>query len=157
MTETYEYIRYLNTTPLDKLTDIDIDFAINYYSNYDGWRFKIEKRRRALIGKFTEMMSQPLNRNDYDFIEKRLLETFDELETKSTRSIWMARRFKTPSYSSGNSPIFDFNDGDGNFIAGENKIAHRANFVTKIKFNINDIYKKQHRRRWDAQEKPRLQ
>ena len=87
MTETYEYIRYLNTTPLDKLTDIDIDFAINCYSNYDGWRFKMEKRRRALIGKFTEMMSQPLNRNDYDFIEKRLLETFDELETKSTRSI----------------------------------------------------------------------
>ena len=87
MTETYEYIRYLNTTPLDKLTDIDIDFAINCYNNYDGWRFKMEKRRRALIGKFTEMMSQPLNRNDYDFIEKRLLETFDELETKSTRSI----------------------------------------------------------------------
>ena len=44
----------------------------------------------------------------------------------------MARRFKAPSYSSGNSPIFDFNHGDGNFIAGENKIAHRANFVTKI-------------------------
>ena len=142
MTETYEYIRYLNTTPLDKLTDIDIDFAINCYSNYDGWRFKMEKRRRALIGKFTEMMSQPLNRNDYDFIEKRLLETFDELETKSTRSIWTYRRFVIPSYFAGNSPIFDFNVRDGNFIAGENKIAHRANFVTKIKFNINDIYKK---------------
>ena len=54
----------------------------------------------------------------------------------------MARRFKTPSNSSGNSPIFDFNHGNGNFIAGGNKIAHRANFVTKIKFNINDIYKK---------------
>ena len=54
----------------------------------------------------------------------------------------MPRRFKTSSNSSGNSPIFDFNHGDGNFIAGENKIAHRANFVTKIKFNINDIYKK---------------
>ena len=54
----------------------------------------------------------------------------------------MARRFKTPSSSSGNSPIFDFNYGDGNFIAGENKIAHRANFVTKIKFDINDVYKK---------------
>ena len=68
----------------------------------------------------------------------------------------MSRRFKTPSYSSGNSPIFDFDDGDGNFIAGENKIAYRANFVTKIKFNINDIYKKQHSRRRDAQEKSRL-
>ena len=45
----------------------------------------------------------------------------------------MARRFKTPSYSSGNSPIFDFNHGYGNFIAGKNKITHRANFVTKIK------------------------
>ena len=44
----------------------------------------------------------------------------------------MGRRFKTPSNSSGNSPIFDFNHGDGNFIAGENKIAYRANFVTKI-------------------------
>ena len=59
----------------------------------------------------------------------------------------MARRFKTPSYSSGNSPIFDFIHGGGNFIAWENKIAHRANFVTKIKFNINDLYKKQHSRR----------
>ena len=68
----------------------------------------------------------------------------------------MARRFNTPSYSSGNSPIFDFNDGDGNFIAGENKIAHRANFVTKIKFNINDIHKKQHRRWRDAKKEPRL-
>ena len=133
MTETYEYIRYLNTTPLDKLTDIDIDFAINYYNNYDGWRFKMEKRRRALIGKFTEMMSQPLNRNDYDFIEKRLLETFDELETKSTRSIWTYRRFVISSYFAGNSPIFDFNVRDGNFIARENKSAHRTNFVTKIK------------------------
>ena len=54
----------------------------------------------------------------------------------------MACRFKTPSNSSGNSPIFDFNNGDGNFITGENKIAHRANFVTKIKFDNNDIYKK---------------
>ena len=45
----------------------------------------------------------------------------------------MARRFKTHSYSSGNSPIFDFNNGDGDFIAGKNKSAHRANFVTKIK------------------------
>ena len=44
----------------------------------------------------------------------------------------MARRFKTPSYSSGNSLIFDFNVIDGNFIAGKNKIAYRANFVTKI-------------------------
>ena len=68
----------------------------------------------------------------------------------------MARRFKTPSHSSGNSPIFDFNNGIGNFIAGENKIAHRANFVTKIKFDINDIYKKQHRRRRDAQKESRL-
>ena len=68
----------------------------------------------------------------------------------------MARRFKTPSYSSGNSPIFDFNDRGGNFIARENKITHRANFVTKIKFDINDIYKKQHRRRRDAQEESRL-
>ena len=68
----------------------------------------------------------------------------------------MARRFKTPSNSSGNSPIFDFNHGDGNFIAGENKIAHRANFVTKIKFNINDLYKKQHRRRRDVKKEPRL-
>ena len=68
----------------------------------------------------------------------------------------MVRRFKTPSYSSGNIPIFDFNHGNGNFIAGENKIAHRANFVTKIKFNINDLYKKQHRRWRDAKKEPRL-
>ena len=54
----------------------------------------------------------------------------------------MARCFETASNSSGNSPIFDFYHRGGNFIAGENKIAHRANFVTKIKFNINDIYKK---------------
>ena len=87
MMETYDYIRYLNTTPLDKLTDNDIDFAINFSIGYDGWRFKKEKRRRALIGKFTKMMNQPLTGDDYDFIEKRLLETFDELETKSKRSI----------------------------------------------------------------------
>ena len=62
----------------------------------------------------------------------------------------MARRFKTAPNSSGNSPIFDFNHGDGNFIAGKNKIAHRANFVTKIKFDNNDIHKKQHSRRRDA-------
>ena len=68
----------------------------------------------------------------------------------------MVRCFKTPSNSSGNSPIFDFNFGDGNFIAGKNKIAHGVNFVTKIKFDINDIHKKQHRRRRDAQEKSRL-
>ena len=68
----------------------------------------------------------------------------------------MARRFKTPSYSSGNSPIFDFNHGDGNFITGENKIVHKANLVTKIKFNINDIYKKQHSRRRNAQKESRL-
>ena len=68
----------------------------------------------------------------------------------------MARRFKTAPNSSGNSPIFDFNHGDGNFIAGGNKIAHRANFVTKIKFDNNDIHSKQHSRRRDAQEKPRL-
>ena len=142
MTETYEYIRYLNTTPLDKLTDIDIVFAINYYNNYDGWRFKMEKRRRALIGKFTEMMSQPLNRNDYDFIEKRLLETFDELETKSTRSIWTYCRFVIPSYFAGNSPIFASEDDGGNFINWENKRAQGANFETKIKFNINGVYKK---------------
>ena len=60
------------------------------------------------------------------------------------------------SNSSGNSHIFDLNVRGGNFIAGENKITHRANFVTKIKFNINDLYKKQHRRRRDAQEKSRL-
>lgn len=87
MTETYEYISYLDNTPLDKLTDIDIDFAIDYFGDSDGWRFKMEKRRRTLIGKFTEMMNQPLTGNDYDFIEKRLLKTFDELETNSSRSI----------------------------------------------------------------------
>ena len=87
MTETYEYTRYLNTSPLDKLTDNDVDFAINHSLCYDEWMFKMEKRRRVLIGKFKEMVSQPLTGNDYDFIEKRLLETFDELETKSTRSI----------------------------------------------------------------------
>ena len=68
----------------------------------------------------------------------------------------MARRFKTASYSSGDSPVFNFNHGNGNFIAGEKKIAHRANFVTKIKFNINDLYKKQHSRRRDAQKESRL-
>ena len=87
MSPSYDYIRYLNTTPLDKLTDNDIDFAINFSIGYDKWRFKMEKRRRVLIRKFTEMINQPLTGNEYDFIEKRLLETFDELETKSKRSI----------------------------------------------------------------------
>ena len=87
MSTPYDKIAYFDNTPLYKLTDDEIDFAIEYFANSNGWAFKLEKRRRALIGKFTEMMSQPLNRNDYDFIEKRLLETFDELETKSTRSI----------------------------------------------------------------------
>ena len=53
----------------------------------------------------------------------------------------MARRFVIPSYFAGNSPIFASDDGGGNFIIWENKRAHRANFVSKIKFN-NDIYKK---------------
>ena len=87
MSTPYDKIAYFNDTPLYKLTDGQIDFAIEYFADTNGWLFKLEKRRRQLIDEFTEMVYQPLSKSDYDFIEKRLLETFDELETKSTRSI----------------------------------------------------------------------
>lgn len=79
VSNTNEHIEYLQKTPLNKLSDADVDFAIDYFGDFDGWRFKIERRRRNLIAKFTEMLNQPLTKKDYDFLEKRLLETFDEL------------------------------------------------------------------------------
>ena len=100
--------------------------------------------------------NQTLSSEDYDFIEKRMRQTFEDLRKESYCIIWMARRFKTPSNSSGNSHIFDSKHGDGNFISGKNKIAHRANFVTKNKFKINDIYKEQHSRRRDVKKESRL-
>ena len=88
MSTPYDKIAYFNDTPLYKLTDEEIDFAIDYFADSNGWLFKLEKRRRQLIDEFTEMIyNQTLSTEDYDFIEKRLLETFDELETKSTRNI----------------------------------------------------------------------
>ena len=131
MNTPYDKIAYFDNTPLYKLTDNEIDFAIEYFADSNGWVFRLEKRRRQLIDEFTEMVYQKLSKSDYDFIERRMRQTFEDLRKESYCNIWMTRRFKTPSYFSGNSPIFDFNHGDGNFIAGGNKIAHRANFVTK--------------------------
>ena len=79
----HEYVVYLNNTPLDKLTDNEIDFAIDYFGDFDGWMFRLEKRRRQLIDEFTKMLyNQTLSTEDYDFIEKRLRQTFDELKMK---------------------------------------------------------------------------
>ena len=83
MSTPYDKIAYFNDTPLYKLTDDEIEFAIEYFANSNGWVFKLEKRRRQLIDEFTEMVyNQTLSIEDYDFIERRLRQTFDELRTK---------------------------------------------------------------------------
>ena len=83
MSTPYDKIAYFNDTPLYKLTDEEIDFAIEYFADTNGWLFRLEKRRRQLIDEFTEMIyHQPLTTEDYDFIEKRLRQTFDELKMK---------------------------------------------------------------------------
>ena len=83
MSTPYDKIAYFYNTPLDKLTDDEIDFAIDYFGDFDGWMFKMEKRRRQMIDEFTEMIyHQPLTTEDYDFIEKMLRQTFEELKMK---------------------------------------------------------------------------
>ena len=51
-------------------------------------------------------------------------------------------RFVIPRISAGNSPIFDYKEDGGKFITGENKRAHNANFITKIKCVNDAIYNK---------------
>ena len=83
MSTPYDKIAYFNDTPLYKLTDDEIEFAIEYFANSNGWVFKLEKRRRQLIDEFTEMVyNQTLSIEDYDFIERRMRQTFDELRTR---------------------------------------------------------------------------
>ena len=72
-----------NDTPLYKLTDEEIDFAIEYFANTNGWVFRLEKRRRQLIDEFTEMVYQKLSKSDYDFIERRMRQTFEDLRKES--------------------------------------------------------------------------
>ena len=60
-------------------------------------------------------------------------------------------RFVIPRISAGNSPIFAYKEDGGKFITGENKRAHSANFVTKIKCINNAIYNKQYSSRRDGQ------
>ena len=84
MSTPYDKIAYFNDTPLYKLTDDEIDFAIEYFADTNGWLFKLEKRRRQLIDKFTEMIyNQTLSTEDYDFIEKRMRQTFEDLRKES--------------------------------------------------------------------------
>ena len=84
MNTPYDKIAYFNDTPLYKLTDDEIDFAIEYFANSNGWVFKLEKRRRQLIDEFTEMIyNQTLSTEDYDFIEKRMRQTFEDLRKES--------------------------------------------------------------------------
>ena len=83
MNTPYDKIAYFNDTPLYKLTDGQIDFAIEYFADTNGWMFKLEKRRRQLIDEFTEMVYQPLSKSDYDLIEKRMRLTFDDLRKES--------------------------------------------------------------------------
>ena len=84
MSTPYDKIAYFNDTPLYKLTDDEIDFAIEYFANSNGWVFKLEKRRRQLIDEFTEMIyNQTLSTEDYDFIEKRMRQTFEDLRKES--------------------------------------------------------------------------
>ena len=84
MNTAYDKIAYFNDTPLYKLTDDEIDFAIEYFANSNGWVFKLEKRRRQLIDEFTEMIyNQTLSTEDYDFIEKRMRQTFEDLRKES--------------------------------------------------------------------------
>ena len=83
MSTPYDKIAYFNDTPLYQLTDDEIDFAIEYFADTNGWLFKLEKRRRQLIDEFTEMVYQPLSKSDYDFIEKRMRLTFEDLRKES--------------------------------------------------------------------------
>ena len=84
MNTPYDKIAYFNDTPLYKLTDEEIDFAIEYFADTNGWVFKLEKRRRQLIDEFTEMIyNQTLSTEDYDFIEKRMRQTFEDLRKES--------------------------------------------------------------------------
>ena len=83
MSTPYDKMAYFNNTPLYKLTDDEIDFAIEYFADNNGWLFKLEKRRRQLIDKFTEMIyNQTLSSEDYDCIERKLRITFDELKMR---------------------------------------------------------------------------
>ena len=83
MSTPYDKIAYFNDTPLYKLTDDEIDFAIEYFANTNGFVFKLEKRRRQLIDEFTEMVYQKLSKSDYDFIERRMHQTFEDLRKES--------------------------------------------------------------------------
>ena len=82
MNTPYDRSAYFNDTPLYKLTDDEIDFAIEYFADTNGWMFRLEKRRRQLIDEFTEMVYQKLSKSDYDFIERRMRQTFDELKMR---------------------------------------------------------------------------
>ena len=81
MSTPYDKMAYFNNTPLYKLTDDEIDFAIEYFADTNGWLFKLEKRRRQLIDEFTEMI-YTLSSEDYDCIERKLRITFDELKMR---------------------------------------------------------------------------
>ena len=83
MSTPYDKIAYFNDTPLYKLTDEEIDFAIEYFADTNGWVFRLEKRRRQLIDEFTEMVYQKLSKSDYDFIERRMRQTFEDLRKES--------------------------------------------------------------------------
>ena len=84
MSTAYNRIAYFNDAPLYKLTDDEIDFAIEYFAGTNGWVFKLEKRRRQLIDDFTEMVyNQSLTIEDYDCIERRMRKTFDDLRKTS--------------------------------------------------------------------------
>ena len=83
MNTPYDKIAYFDNTTLYKLTDNEIDFAIDYFADTNGWVFKLEKRRRQLIDEFTKMVCQKLSKSDYDFIEKRMRQTFEDLKKES--------------------------------------------------------------------------
>ena len=83
MNTPYDRIAYFNDTPLYKLTDDEIDFAIEYFANSNGWVFKIEKRRRQLIDEFTKMVYQKLSKSDYDLIEKRMHQALADIRKVS--------------------------------------------------------------------------
>ena len=83
MSSPYDKIAYFNDTPLYELTDAEIDFAIEYFADTNGWVFRLEKMRRQLIDEFTKMIyHQTLSTEDYDCIERRLRQTFDELKMR---------------------------------------------------------------------------
>ena len=83
MSTPYDKIAYFDNTPLYELTAGEIDFAIECFADTNGWLFKLEKRRRQLIDEFTEMIYQPLSKSDYDFIERRMHITFEDLRKES--------------------------------------------------------------------------